>query len=112
MLSSNFIIKEDIKIKSFKDIFRSKPTLFVLELGNITQANVTQFYKDVSYIKDKFTTGDVTLLRINCQGGSPALSEELMHFLMHQEQELDIVCYIETVCIWRVLYSIRSITYL
>ena len=73
-----------------------KNKVYIVEFnGAVNQKVVKQFYKDMSDVQLKYKHGDGIIVRINCPGGSPALSEEVMSYIQNFNIEMPIIMYIE-----------------
>ena len=70
--------------------------LYIVDFnGAVTKKIVEQFYKDMEYVKKRYRKGEGIIVRMSCPGGSPALSEEVMRYLMQYNKEKHILFYIE-----------------
>ena len=74
-----------------------KGTVFVVEFnGAVVDKVVKQFYKDMEEVKRQHGVNDGIIVRMSCPGGSPALSEEVMRYLMNFNIKRPITFYIES----------------
>ncbi len=71
--------------------------LYVVEYNQqINAATVKQFYKDMEYVLKRKKSAHGVILRLNCPGGSPALSLEIAEFIKAVDKELKVTIYIES----------------
>lgn len=65
--------------------------------GSVNSKIVNQFYADMEEVKKHHRKGDKIIVRMNCPGGSPALSEEVMSYLKYFNTNKEIIMYIESI---------------
>lgn len=77
-------------------MFKNK--IHVVEFnGVVNHKNVEVFYKDMEELKRIYRKKDKIIIRMNCPGGSPALSEEVMSYLKYFNADKEIIMYVENI---------------
>ena len=71
--------------------------LFIVEFNNqIDHSSTKQFYKDMEFVRNKKSTAQGVVIRINCPGGSPSLSYEISEYIKMFKKDLPVYIYIES----------------
>ena len=71
--------------------------LFIVEFNNqIDHSSTKQFYKDMEFVRSKKSKAKGVVIRINCPGGSPALSYEISEYIKMFKKDLPVYIYIES----------------